>query len=192
RLQLERGHFSTILLIAGPFIDEEIVFDLIKQDPFRERTPAIVACKSSSVEEKTRFYALGATDVVTRPIQIDELMLQINHAISRSSSFEEMVFRDPLTKAYNRRYFEHQVKLEVQKAKQTKMAVSLVFIDLDRFKSINDTHGHDAGDEVLIKVVERITENTCDTDILARYGGEEFVMILPHSTMQSAAEKVEL
>src|SRR5690606_27127723 len=92
----------------------------------------------------------------------------------------------------NRRYFEHQVKLEVQKAKQTKMAVSLVFIDLDRFKSINDTHGHDAGDEVLIKVVERITENIRDTDILARYGGEEFVMILPHSTMQSAAEKVEL
>lgn len=89
--------------------------------------------------------------------------------------------KDPLTGAYNRRYFDEQAKVECARAHRYGQALAVLMIDLDKFKLINDTHGHAAGDEVL-KAIVRVGHRTLrKSDVLARYGGEEFVILLPHA-----------
>lgn len=89
--------------------------------------------------------------------------------------------KDPLTGAYNRRYFDEQAKVECARAHRYGQALTVLMLDLDKFKQVNDTHGHAAGDEVL-KAVVRVGHRTLrKSDVLARYGGEEFVILLPHA-----------
>ncbi len=93
---------------------------------------------------------------------------------------------DPLTEAYNYRYFRDALEIELEKAKRFKYSVSLLFIDINNFKEINDKYGHLVGDEVLIKVVQSIKNLIRKSDILCRYGGDEFVIILPHIDKKGA------
>ena len=88
---------------------------------------------------------------------------------------------DPVTNIYNKRYFTERLKQEFSLAKRNKTELSLIMIDLDFFKKINDTYGHLAGDFILGKISEVFSSMTRDEDIIARYGGEEFVAILPGS-----------
>ncbi|MFM9912495.1 MAG: GGDEF domain-containing protein [Methylophilaceae bacterium] len=89
--------------------------------------------------------------------------------------------KDPLTGAYNRRYFDEQAKVECARAHRYGQALTVLMLDLDFFKNVNDTFGHAAGDEVLKTVVKLGTSALRKSDILARYGGEEFVVLLPHA-----------
>lgn len=89
--------------------------------------------------------------------------------------------KDPLTGAYNRRYFDEQARVECARAHRYGQALSVLMLDLDKFKMVNDTHGHAAGDEVLKTVVRIGLKTLRKSDVLARYGGEEFVILLPHA-----------
>lgn len=93
---------------------------------------------------------------------------------------------DPVTNIYNKRYFTERLKQECSLAKRNKTGLSLIMIDLDFFKKINDTYGHLAGDFILGKLSEVFSSMTRDEDIVARYGGEEFVAILPGSSEEGA------
>ncbi len=93
---------------------------------------------------------------------------------------------DPVTNIYNKRYFTERLKQEFSLAKRNKTGLSLIMIDLDFFKKINDTYGHLAGDFILGKLSEVFSSITRDEDIVARYGGEEFVAILPRSSEEGA------
>lgn len=95
---------------------------------------------------------------------------------------------DPLTGIYNYRYFINQLIREINRAQRYKIPLSLVMIDIDFFKFYNDNFGHLAGDYVLRKVAQLLTENTRMSDIVARYGGEEFVIILPEVTKEEAGK----
>ncbi len=94
--------------------------------------------------------------------------------------------RDGLTGIYNRRFFEHTLSKEYSRAQRYGGTMSLVLLDLDHFKKVNDTHGHMAGDDVLRETAQRLTGCLRDTDILARYGGEEFAVILPETAQAGA------
>ncbi|MBN8281357.1 MAG: GGDEF domain-containing protein [Gammaproteobacteria bacterium] len=87
--------------------------------------------------------------------------------------------RDPLTNAHNRRYFEESLAREFDAATKNSWPLSVVFVDLDKFKQINDGHGHQAGDAVLQTVAQLLRDSLRDTDVVARYGGDEFVLLLP-------------
>ena len=95
---------------------------------------------------------------------------------------------DPLTGCYNRREFENQLRRHIASANRHKNSLSLFMFDLDHFKQINDTHGHQAGDLVLKKIAFLVKDNMRQGDILARYGGEEFIAILPETGRQKAME----
>jgi diguanylate cyclase (GGDEF)-like protein len=95
--------------------------------------------------------------------------------------YEEMSVIDPLTKLYNRRFFFTEVSSGLARAKRYFQPFSLMIMDLDHFKQINDKHGHECGDKVLIGVAEILTEFTREGDTLARIGGEEFVLALPET-----------
>ena len=101
-------------------------------------------------------------------------------------SFKDSANRDGLTGIFNRRCLEAELNREFERFKRYGNALSLIFLDLDHFKRVNDTHGHLAGDEVLRIVSQRVAENLRSVDIFGRYGGEEFAMILPETDMEGA------
>ena len=98
---------------------------------------------------------------------------------------------DPLTTAANRRAFNEIISQEFSRFKRSQKEYSLVMIDLDHFKSINDQHGHGAGDRVLIEVTERCKDNLRVHDIIARLGGEEFCILLPYTNLEQAHKVAE-
>ncbi len=95
------------------------------------------------------------------------------------AELEELSNRDPLTGVYNRRFMEAQLDKEFKRVGRYGGSLSVLFLDLDFFKKVNDTYGHQAGDKVLIEVTQRINSIVRTTDCFARYGGEEFAIILP-------------
>jgi len=103
----------------------------------------------------------------------------MNEQISHSQQVEYLAYHDGLTDLPNRSFFSHLLSHGIAEAKRYERRLALLFLDLDRFKIINDTLGHDAGDELLIEVARRLTEVLRETDTVARLGGDEFVILLP-------------
>lgn len=95
---------------------------------------------------------------------------------------KELALHDPLTGFPNRTYFSQCLKIEMEKAKRTKMLLSVFALDIDHFKEINDTYGHDIGDEVLKEFAKRVKSSIRKNDFLARIGGDEFVILIPELT----------
>ncbi len=108
---------------------------------------------------------------------------------------KELVFRsifDSLTDTFTRRYLDAHLQYEFDRARRDGHNVTLVMLDADHFKAINDTYGHDAGDEVLRLLAQRIRVRLRRTDMLARYGGEEFVLVMPEANMATVIPKIEV
>ncbi len=104
----------------------------------------------------------------------------------------DLAINDGLTGIHNRRYFDEVLKVEWKRTKREKSPLSLIMLDIDYFKKYNDTYGHQAGDESLIKVAKAISESLRrPADILARYGGEEFVIVLPNVEQKDAVKLSE-
>ena len=100
--------------------------------------------------------------------------------------------RDPLTGLYNRRYMEDCLQRFVRLAERENREISLIMVDLDHFKRLNDEHGHSFGDQVLRDAAQALTGSLRETDIVCRFGGEELVVILPDCPLERAADKAEL
>jgi len=98
---------------------------------------------------------------------------------ARTEALQDAQRRDGLTGLYNRGYLDLVLRREFQAATTGNWPLSVVFVDLDRFKGINETYGHEAGDSVLVTTAKSIASVARDTDCVARYGGEEFVVVLP-------------
>ena len=107
---------------------------------------------------------------------------------SENRSLKQQVDRDPLTELYNRYFLEEALAREFERARYSKQPLSLVFFDIDNFKSVNDQHGHPLGDQVIVAVARIIERNLRHTDVAARYGGEEFVLVLPRTDTTSASK----
>ena len=110
---------------------------------------------------------------------------------SKTEELEEMNRRDSLTKLFNRRYFDETIATEFDNANKYKWPLGLIFIDIDFFKKINDSLGHDVGDIVLTKVAEVLIDCTRDSDIVCRYGGEEFTIVLPGTNLEGVSVTCE-
>lgn len=91
---------------------------------------------------------------------------------------ERLSITDGLTKAYNRRYFNTQIEKEFEKAKRYNSKLTLIMLDIDHFKLLNDNYGHQQGDIVLIHLARALKENMRNIDFIARYGGEEFAILM--------------
>ena len=142
---------------------------------------------------------MGVNDYLMRPIDRQELLARANTQIRRSrfttrlrnnvQQSMELAVTDALTGLYNRRHMDTQVAALVDSAANRGTPLSVLAVDVDHFKSVNDSHGHDAGDRVLQELAARIRKNTRSLDLAFRTGGEEFVIVLP-STDRAVALKV--
>ncbi len=118
------------------------------------------------------------------------IAISIENCINRQRALE-LGYQDGLTNAYNRRYFDERLKHETDRCLRNKTDLVCLFIDVDFFKQVNDKHGHQVGDSVLVRLVALMTEQVRSSDIVARYGGEEFAVILPDTGIQLAHEVAE-
>ncbi|MDQ7989954.1 MAG: diguanylate cyclase [Candidatus Dactylopiibacterium sp.] len=118
------------------------------------------------------------------------VIIGINHDITRwrvaERALNKLAQEDPLTGFANRRAFERQAGLVLERAARYPEPVSLILLDLDHFKRINDAHGHQAGDQVLLNAVRRLSEGLRRHDVAGRWGGEEFIFLLPHTALEEA------
>jgi len=104
---------------------------------------------------------------------------------------ERLATTDPLTGVLNRRQLTHLVEIELERARRYGHPISAILLDVDYFKQINDTHGHIAGDKVLVELAQLLAGNARANDLVVRYGGEEFMLILPETTIKDALEIAE-
>lgn len=137
----------------------------------------------------------GADEVIFKPFSLGEFRARLWRLIKEyyiSKKLERYIIEDALTGVYNRRYFETALKEESYRALRQGYPLTLLMIDLDKFKWYNDHYGHSAGDKVLIGVGETLCNSTrTKVDKVCRYGGDEFVVILPHTTWRGALNVVE-
>jgi diguanylate cyclase (GGDEF)-like protein len=145
------------------------------------------------VEYKRQLTAILNRDVGFRVAMLD-YFININKKLINPklieirlfAETEKLVLIDELTKLYNRRHFQSSLQREFKQALRYKQPLSLLIIDIDNFKKINDTYGHPKGDEILVQVAMTINANTRMEDTACRIGGEEFAIILPHTDEASA------
>lgn len=148
--------------------------------------------------DNARLFANAKNDLEEKIIAEGELQqankkLKIQLEKIKSLQFElrEQAIRDPLTGLYNRRHLNEMLQRELARAKREQTTVSFVMIDIDHFKKVNDTLGHETGDKILQELAAQLLSHTRSGDIICRYGGEEFLVILPDVTAETSFQIAE-
>jgi diguanylate cyclase (GGDEF)-like protein len=147
-----------------------------------------------SREAKVRGLALGAADYVTKPFEPDELLARIARiiaSVAREASLRADALTDPLTGLANYRSFTQSLERELERARRYGQALSLITLDLDHLKAINDEHGHDAGNEAICIVAEVLERAVRSFEMVARQGGDEFAVLLPNTSRLDAEKLAE-
>gem|GEM_PF-337000 len=184
-----------------PMADEYELCRLIKRNEATRHLPVLVLTPSPETTEKLRGLEVGATDVLTTPINPKELVVRVKALIAQKREFEAMLrayhsarhraITDGLTGLFNHAYFLEKLTREAELAGRSGRPLSVIMLDVDRFKHFNDTNGHETGNE-LLKDLARLMERCFRrSDLLARYGGEEFVVLLPNTPKSQAAVLAE-
>jgi two-component system cell cycle response regulator len=164
-------------------------------------TPVLLITDADETSQVTRALEIGVNDYIIRPIDANELRARVRTQLRRKryqerlrnmvSSAVELAITDPLTGLSNRRYLDAHLRSAVERAKETSKPVCVLIFDIDHFKEVNDTHGHDAGDDVLRDFSDRIRRGVRGIDLVARYGGEEFMLVMPETDAAFAAAVAE-
>jgi diguanylate cyclase (GGDEF)-like protein len=153
-----------------------------KHAPARfEQDPAPAPARAGKTPSRSLAMRLAA--------EVERLAAQLAQSRAKVSDLEAKIETDPLTELLNRRGFERELKRSLAYLKRYGASAALLFIDLDRFKLVNDRHGHTAGDAVLKAVAATLTRNVRASDVVARLGGDEFVVLLWNVTGTAAAAK---
>ena len=137
-------------------------------------------------ESKLQGFASGADDYVTKPASLSEVVARVRagaRIVALQQQLQELSMTDGLTSLRNRRAFDEQLPSALEHARRYQRPLSLAVVDIDHFKSINDTFGHDTGDAILRSVAQLVSSNTRQTDYAARVGGEEFAVLLPETAL---------
>ncbi|MGB4102366.1 MAG: PleD family two-component system response regulator [Alphaproteobacteria bacterium] len=153
--------------------------------------PILLLGDQGDLDRVARGLDLGANDYLLRPLDEIELTARVLNQVRFRRSYERlkqnyedsltMALTDSLTGAFNRRYFDNHLPRLMRRCLDTNKSLSLLVVDVDNFKKVNDQFGHDSGDLVLKEIALRLLNNLRPSDFVARYGGEEFVVVLPET-----------
>ncbi len=193
-LQGEEAPTLAILDWMMPGLDGPEICSRLRTRKDGEYTYVILLTGKSAKEDVIRGLEAGADDYVTKPFDAQELAVRLRigkRILAMQHELRERATRDPLTGALNRGAVLEALRLELSRARRPGGSVSVLLLDVDHFKRINDEHGHPAGDEVLREIVRRLTASLRPHDSIGRYGGEEFLVVLPGSDAAGAAATAE-
>ena len=196
------GHYD--LVIVSLALQNFDALRLCSQLRSLERTrniPILAVAEPDNEARMLRGLEIGVNDYLMRPIDKNELLARVRSQIRKRRYAErlrdnvhmsiEMALTDALTGLFNRRYMESHLSTLIEQAVARGKPLSALVLDIDYFKSINDSHGHDAGDDVLRDFAMRIRRSIRGIDLACRFGGEEFVVIMPETDMAVATMVAE-
>ncbi len=198
------GNFDCV--IASARFDNFDPLRLCSQLRSLDRTrlvPVILIVEAGEDELVARAFDLGVNDYLMRPVDEQELAARLRTQVRRKRYTEhlrssmaqtiELAITDPLTGLHNRRYLDNHFDTLFARANARRRDLSVMITDIDRFKLVNDAHGHLIGDQVLVEFARRLRKNVRGIDLACRFGGEEFVVLMPdtdHATALLIAERV--
>jgi diguanylate cyclase (GGDEF)-like protein len=122
----------------------------------------------------------------------EKLVAQLGEINNLHSRLQEQVIRDPLTGLYNRRYLNETLQHVTERATRKQSPLSILMVDIDHFKDVNDAYGHAKGDDVLITLCEKLTANVRNSDMIYRYGGDELLILMLDTSLETAMQRAEL
>jgi two-component system, cell cycle response regulator len=164
--------------------------------PEGRNVPILVVVSDGDRRKLTQALEMGVNDYLTRPVDRNELVARVRTQLRKKRYADrlrhnvqlslEMAITDQLTGLHNRRYMSRHLDNLIASAKKNGKPLAFVIMDIDYFKSVNDSHGHDIGDEVLKEFANRIAANVRGIDLACRYGGEEFVVVMPDTDVDFA------
>jgi diguanylate cyclase (GGDEF)-like protein len=205
-LSQARSHIPDLILldVIMPDINGHDVCKQLKNDPVTKDIPIIFITALNEAKDEEAGLSLGAIDYIHKPFQpkivklrvtnhlrlktqhdalerlAAELSIEVSQLINSEREISHLATHDPLTGLPNRALFIDRFEGSIKSAKRTGERISIMFIDLDGFKAVNDTHGHLFGDELLKFVASNLHQNVREMDTVARFGGDEFVILLPN------------
>ena len=204
---LEAGHTEEIqnalgkgridLVLMDNQMPEKSGMEWLAEITRKQLAPVVIFTGSGTEEIAAQAFQEGAVGYLpksnlsrkklkkTIDVALDKWM-RLQQAMADKEKLERLANLDSLTGLYNRRAISGKLRDLINRANRYKEDFSLVMLDIDHFKKVNDRYGHLTGDEVLEKIATLIRRNIRDTDIVGRYGGEEFIIILPHTNLSSA------
>lgn len=207
-MQKSFNQYSYDLVIAnddlenGDAVDDIITYVREFNDVVKARIPILVLTSESDATKRTSYLRNGANDFIYKPYYDNEVIVRASNLIENKKIFEQsrqqqdeltkLAMTDQLTGLYNRHSLFDIGPKYLSNARRHNFPISLLVIDLDHFKNVNDTHGHSVGDLVLKAVGKAMKEVCRNEDFVARFGGEEFVMLLSHCDIEEARNKAEI
>lgn len=188
-------------ILEGGMSGLELIQEIRLKQAHSFETPILVLSGMEDEDKKIELLRSGANDYLSKRASRDEIAVRVNNLIRTKRLFEQVQYQheklqhlamtDQLTELHNRHYLFEAAPQKISEAQRHRFPVALLIVDLDKFKDINDTHGHATGDEVL-KATGLLLRKLCrKEDIVSRFGGEEFVILLSHCSQQQALDKAE-
>jgi len=163
--------------------------------------PVIMLTAVGDMEKKIRLLSAGAGDYLVKPFHPGELRARALVHLKRKLLQDELRRKnqllmklsttDGLTRIFNRRHFLELAHAEIERSHRQRLNASLLILDVDKFKEINDTFGHQVGDTVLVALCDEMKKRLREYDIFGRYGGDEFTVLFPHTTLDEAYDIAE-
>ncbi|MDF0553475.1 diguanylate cyclase [Kamptonema sp. UHCC 0994] len=207
--RVESARPDLILLdFMMPYMNGLEVCERLKANPDVAEIPIIFITASHEQEHLIQAFERGAVDYITKPFNTPELLARVRTHLDLkytreqlkkslrdqaelTKELQKLANTDPLTGVWNRRHLLTLCEREINRSCRYNRFFSLLMLDLDRFKQVNDIYGHSVGDEVLIAMTKVVENSLRNVDFWGRFGGEEFVVVLPETNLESAVEVAE-
>ena len=200
-MMLDYDVVVTDVVLDGELSGLNVVRGIRSADADKREIPILAVSGQEDMSRRIEILHSGANDYIKKPIVEEEFKARLGNLIvnkqlldkvkSQQKELRKMAITDQVTGIYNRTYLAETAQKYISSAIRHEESVSLLMVDLDKFKEINDTHGHMLGDKVLAAVGSMLRSRCRDEDVVARFGGEEFIVLLPRCDLENAIYKAE-
>jgi two-component system cell cycle response regulator len=201
-VRVRGGDFDLIVVSLGlRSFDGLRLCSQLRSLPEARNVPILVLVSDGDRRKLTQALEMGVNDYLTRPVDKNELIARVRTQLRKKRYQDrlrhnvqlslEMAITDQLTGLHNRRYMSRHLDTLIAGAGKSGRPIAFLIFDIDHFKRVNDTYGHDIGDEVLREFASRVAANVRGIDLACRYGGEEFVVVMPDTEMDFACTVAE-
>ena len=196
------GELSVVLLdVEMPVLDGLATIARLKADPATADLPVVFLTSRSDTGDVVEAMRLGAHDYLRKPLEPAELLARVSAAVEvtalrrelrrQAAELDRQTRTDHLTGLHNRRHLEENLAIALSSSRRHHYPITVLLVDVDHFKRVNDSHGHEAGDRVLREVATRMAAVVRTEDLLGRWGGEEFLLLCPWTDLVGATVLAE-
>jgi diguanylate cyclase (GGDEF)-like protein len=192
-IELIATHRPDLLLLDMymPRVSGADLATVIRQQPAYASLPIVFLSSEHDPDKQLAAIVRGADDFLEKPIRPDRLISSVTARAERLRFLRGMMTQDPMTKLLNHIATKEKLADEIERAKRSREPISFALLDIDRFKTVNDTYGHPVGDTVIRGLARLLRQRLRHSDAVGRYGGEEFAVIMPDTDIKTAVSVLD-